>query len=181
MPLKDLTYLPSQTFQICQTIMSSSQSSNQSPGEECYYTAEEDPSCFAQSSSGASSAVTTTPNGSVYATANQTPTASPDISRGTASLIPTVAQDQGQIEAVRPIEGSPKAPRGPFFTSGARPSTFSARQRAFLMQQSKSGESENEDDAPGKRAYLTGFSAKHKLVAWPGRCRHGSFSGSLLH
>lgn len=147
--------------------MTSSQSPDHSPGEEAYYTADEDRSCYAQSSSGASSIVPTTPNRSVYATANQTPTASPDMNRGTASSFPMVAQDRAQVEALRPIEGSPEkgrerassdamvAPREQFLNPRAQASTYLGRQRAFLLRLSRSGESQKEEDAPGKLAYLT--------------------------
>ena len=88
----------------CQINMSSSQSSSQSPGEEAYFIAEEDRSCYARSFSRASSTMTKTPNVSVYATADQTPTTSLVMSRGTASSIPLEAEYQGSFEWLRPIE-----------------------------------------------------------------------------
>lgn len=78
-----------------------------------------------------------------------------------------VAQDQGQFEALRPIEGSLEegreiapsdatvAPREPLLTHRAEASTYLGRQRAFLLRLSRSGESQKEKDAPGKLVYLT--------------------------
>ena len=162
--------------------MPSSQSSSHSPGEEAYLTAEEDHSCYAQSSSGASSIVTSTPNGSVYATANQTPVASPGINRGTASSAPIVAQDQHSYDAIRPIEESLEERRektptnvmpassASLFNHRAEASTYLERQRELFMQQAELRESEKEEEIPGKLTSLTGFPVMHRPVVLWGSC-----------
>ena len=160
--------------------MPSSQSSSHSPGEEAYYTAEEDQCYHAQSSSGASSIVTATPNGSVYATAIQTPVASPSMNRDTASSVPIVAQDQRSYQEVRSIEESLEerreettsnvtaAPSGSLFTHRAEASTYLERQRELFMQQAELRESEKGEDAPSKRTSPTIFLAQHRPVALGG-------------
>lgn len=161
--------------------MPSSQSSSHSPGEEAYLTAEEDHSCYAQSSSGASSIVTSTPNGSVYATANQTPVASPGINRGTASSAPIVAQDQHSYDAIRPIEKSleerrEKTPTSvmpassvSLFNHRAEASTYLEWPRELFMQQAER-ESEKEEEIAGKLTSLTGFLVMHRPVVLWGSC-----------
>ena len=156
--------------------MPSSLSSSHSPGEEAYLTAEEDHSCYAQSSSGASSIVTSTPNGSVYATANQTPVASPGIDRGTALSAPIVAQDQHTYDAIRPIgesleERREKTPTNvmpassaSLFNHRAETSMYLERPRELLR------ESEKEEEIAGKLTSLTGFLVMHRPVVRWGSC-----------
>lgn len=137
--------------------MSSSQTSNGTPGEATYYTAGEDHPSYARSSSEALSTVTKTPNESsesAYATANQTPAASPDMNRDTSSWIAIAAQYQGSFEGPQGIEESSEdirerassnqmaSPGGISFTHRADASTYLERQRVLVMQQVKIREPE---------------------------------------
>lgn len=172
--------------------MSSSQSSSRSPGEESYFTAEEDDHS-GQAPTVAESTVTATPNGrsdSLYTTAHQTPIASPSMSRGIISSIPITVQNQNSSEALRGVEESrverrerasstvTAAPRGSSFSHRDKASTHLEKQRASVTQQAKVREPkidlveygisvaipEKEDDTPGKLAFPVSLSAKHSLV-----------------
>ena len=159
--------------------MSSSQLPSHSPGEEVYHAAKEYDSYYVQSSSGASSTVTTTPDGSVYATADQTPTASPDIDRCIVPSVPVVAQDQDRSESFRPIEESTEerrersslnatvASRAPSIAYLAEASTNLGQQRECLMQLSELRGLEKDEDITGKPAYLAIVSAKHRHTSLP--------------
>ena len=184
--------LPSEATQTCQIIMSSSQSSSRSPGEESYFTAEEDDHSV-QAPTVAESTVIATPNGSsdsLYTTAHQTPIASPSMSRGIVSSIPITVQNQNSSEALRGVEKSrverrelapstvTAAPRGSSFSHRDKASTQLEKQKASVTQQAKVREPEidlveygipgaipeNEDDTPGKLAFPVSLSAKHSLV-----------------
>ena len=159
--------------------MSSSQSPSHSPGEEIYPAAEDYHSRYVQSSSGASSTVTTTPNGSVYATANQTPTASLEVDRGVAPSVPVVAQDQDPSESFRSIEERPEerrersspnakaASRDSSITFSAEASTKLEQQRGSLTLESGLRGPEKDEDVTGKPAYLTIVSANHVPASLP--------------
>ena len=178
--------------------MSSSQASSRSPGEDSYYTAEEDHHSNAQGSSEASSTTITTPKGSsdsVYATAIQTPTASPGMNKAT---------DQDSFEALRRIEESPEERRernlshvtaAPSFTHRAEASTHLEKQRALDMQQARMEEPdidmveygisalmpEKEESVPGKLEILRSLSAKQNLVAMRNKRCDSVYSRCFFH
>ena len=112
--------------------------------------------------------------------------------RGAASSSPVVAQYQGPLDAPRRFEerreergesassDAAAAPSAVFFTHQGEASTYVQQQRTTFPQQGSSTESEKEEKALGKLAYLSFPSAKHRLVAMRDRYCNDSFSIFLL-